>query len=325
MCRAYLVSTGKPLLGVGFLDFREIMQKKIYNEPFLSYEDQITLLKKRGMSFKNENQSLDILKRVSYYRLSGYWYIFLDLKQGKIFKENTDFDKVFELYEFDASLRKIILAELGNIEAAVRSRIVDTMSLSYGSFWLEQNNLFSDFKEYTKTIVKIIGEIDRSKEKFITSFKGEYSNEIPPAFMVMEIISFGTLSRLYKNLRLPKDKQEISQFFGLSGRIFGSWLHSLSYVRNICAHHARLWNKKLGISTKDYKSQEINNVWLENGTNNERIYMILSIIIYLLNTINKEYSRSFKQELKNLFQKHPNVNTFYMGFPKDWQTEPLWA
>ncbi len=111
----------------------------------------------------------------------------------------------------------------------------------------------------------------------------------------------------------------------LSYETFGSWLHSLSYVRNICAHHARLWNIQLGISPKDYKSQEINKIWLENSPNNERVYMILSIIIYLLNTINKEHSRSFKQELKNLFQKHPNVNLFYMGFTSDWQKEALWA
>ena len=304
---------------------KNYMQKRIYDKPFLSYKEQISLLKKRGMSFKNEDLALDLLERVSYYRLSSYWHIFLDNEQDKIFKKNTDFNIVFELYEFDVKLRKIVMSELGNIEAAVRSKIVDTMSLSYGSFWLEQENLFSDSEKYKSTMSIIKNEISRSKEKFIAYFKEEFSNEIPPAFMVMETISFGTLSKLYENLRLPRDKQKISLFFGLSGRIFGSWLHSLSYTRNICAHHARLWNQKLGISPKEPKSQEVSKIWLENSSNREYVYIILSIIVYLLNTINLKHSHSFKQELKKLFSEHPNINEIYMGFPADWQTETLWA
>jgi len=241
-----------------------------------------------------------------------------------LFKKNTDFDTVFKLYEFDASLRRIIMAELGNIEVAVRSQMVHILSLSNGSFWLEKKDLFSSSEEYVKTISKIIGEIDRSHESSIVSFKKEFLNEIPPAFMVMETTSFGVLSRLYKNLKLPKDKQEIARFFGLSGKAFGSWLHSLSYVRNICAHHARLWNRLLRIPPKDYESSQETDkkIWLNNSQNRERIYIILSIIIYLLNAINPKHS--FKEELKNLFHKYTNINKAAMGFPDNWQKEALW-
>ena len=300
------------------------MQKKVYDEPFLSYEEQISLLKERGLFFKDEALALDLLKRVSYYRLSSYWYPFLEDTQNKIFRKNTDFDTVFELYEFDAGLRRIIMAELGNIEVAVRSKMVHTLSSSNGSFWLEKKDLFFGSEEYVKTISKIIGEINRNNESFIVSFKQEFSNEIPPAFMVMETTSFGTLSRLYKNLKLPKDKQEIARFFGLSGKVFGSWLHSLSYVRNICAHHARLWNRLLRIPPKDYESNQgtSKEIWLSNSQNRERIYIILSIIVYLLNAINPKHS--FKQELKKLFHKYTNINKTAMGFPEDWEKEALW-
>jgi len=293
---------------------------------FLSYQEQLSLLKKRGLYFKDDALALNMLERASYYRLSTYWYPFLDLKfqQDKKFKKNTDFDAVIKLYEFDAKLRKIVMAELGNIEVAIRSQIVYALSSAYGSFWLGYKDLFSDFEKYENTIKSIEEEVKRSRESFIVSFRNKYPNKLPPAYMAKETMSFGTLSRLYKILKLARDKQKISHFFGLSGETLGSWLHSLSYVRNICAHHARLWNIQLGVSPKDYECPQgvTKRVWLENNSNCKRIYIILSIMIYLLNAINPGHF--FKQELKKLFTEYPDIDKVAMGFPDDWQKEALW-
>jgi len=299
------------------------MQKSLYQEPFLSYEEQIHLLKSRGLSFKNEEQALNLLKRVSYYRLSSYYPPFLKDKQSKIFVNNADFDDVFNLYQFDADLREIVMAGAREIEIAVRSKIVHVLSLFKGSFWLEQKDLFSNSEEYEKIISKIIGEIDRNQESFIVSFRNEYLNSTPPAFMVFETTSFGTLSRIYKHLKLDANKQQIARFFGLPSVVFESWLHSLVYIRNICAHHTRLWNREIRI--RPYLPIKTNiNTWLKNNQiRRDRIYIILSMIVYLLNTIDPEHI--FKQKITGLFSKYPNVDKSKMGFPKDWQTEALWA
>jgi len=170
-------------------------------------------------------------------------------------------------------------------------------------------------------MIKIIDEIKRSDESLIVSFKKEYSNDIPPAFMVLEIMSFGALSRLYRNLKSSKEKQEIANFFGLLDKAFESWLYSLVYVRNVCAHHARLWNRQMRIIPAHLETHK--NQWLDNeNVPNNRIYFILSMIIYLLNIINPQHS--FKQKLNLLFSKCPDIDKAAMGFPADWQKEPLW-
>ena len=297
------------------------MSRVIYQEPFLSYTEQINLLKSRGLSFIDETQSLNLFEYVSYYRLSSYWYPFLGDKQNKIFKGNTSFDNVFELYKFDMNLRKIIMTEIEKIEIAVRSKMAYILSLSNDSFWLENESLFSCSETYTSLMLSIRKEIDRSDESFIVSFKKEYSNNIPPAFMVLEITSFGTLSKLYKYLKSSKEKQEIANSFGLLDKAFESWLHSLVYVRNICAHHARLWNRQMRISPLHPKTQK--NKWLDNKQiSNNRIYFVLSMIIYLLNIINPKHS--LKQELNDLFSKYPDIDKVGMGFPINWQEEHLW-
>jgi abortive infection bacteriophage resistance protein len=238
------------------------MQKDIYEYRFLDYKEQISLLKERGLHFDDEKQALNLLEKVSYYRLSSYWHPFLKDKQKKIFIENSNFEDVSKLYDFDADLRRIVMSELGKIEVTVRSKMVHILSLSNDSFWLEKKDLFSSFKEYVTTASKIIGEVKRSDESFMIDFKNEYSNETPPAFMVMETTTFGTLSKLYKNLKVSEYKREIAHFFGLSIDILESWLHSLSYVRNICAHHSRLWNKRLQITPKTNK-----NIWFDKTQN----------------------------------------------------------
>jgi abortive infection bacteriophage resistance protein len=299
-----------------------IMQKKVYQEPFLSYEEQISLLRGRGLSFKDEAKALNLLESVSYYRLSSYWHPLLEDKQNKVFKENADFDSVFNLYKFDANLRRIIMAEIEKIEVAVRSKMAYILSLYNDSFWLENEDLFSDPKNYAAMMSKIKEEVERSHESFIVSFRKEYSNDIPPAFMVLETTSFGTLSKLYKYLKLLKYKQEIAQFFNLPNLVFESWLHSLVYVRNICAHHARLWNKQMRIRPLHLKFHE--NTWLKNNqVCSNRIYIVLSMIVYMLNIINPKHS--FKQKLDALFEKYPSIDKAAMGFPVDWREEALWG
>jgi len=120
------------------------MQKEVYQKPFLSYEKQMEHLKNKGLSFKDESQALNLLERISYYRLSNYWHPFLKDKQN-VFKENTDFDMIFDIYKFDGHLRKIIMAEIEKIEIAIRSKMAHILSLSKDSFWLGKRKFIFKF------------------------------------------------------------------------------------------------------------------------------------------------------------------------------------
>jgi len=164
-------------------------------------------------------------------------------------------------------------------------------------------------------------EVDRSDEHFILSFKSKFSNEIPPSFITLEILSFGAVSKIYSNLRRNRAKRYIASEFALPDVVFESWLHSLVYIRNLSAHHARLWNRIF--SVKPLLPKSISNIWLENGeVSNNRLFFFLSIMLYLSNTIEPE--NTFKQGLDGLFKKYPCIDKTAMGFPVDWQREPLW-
>ncbi len=144
---------------------------------------------------------------------------------------------------------------------------------------------------------------------------------MPPSWMVMEITSFGSLSMLYSNLKPGKEKREIAHYFGLADTVLKTWLHSIVYLRNVCAHHTRLWNRAMSIRPQmprtPYKQ------WLKNtASSNHRTYFILSMINYLLQTVNP--NNTFKNRLAALLNKYPNVDVKAMGFPDYWEQEILW-
>jgi len=297
------------------------MSKTVYSKPFLTYPAQLALLKSRGMSFNDEKKALHLLERIGYYRLSGYWYPLLADKQNHVFKPDANFETVFNLYKFDRELRKIIGAEIEKIEVAVRSKIAYELSISHNPFWIEDVNLFSSPVNFQETLNKIGEEYLRSNEDFILSFKSKYSNPLPPSFIILEITSFGTLSRLYRNLKSSRAKRDIANSFALPDVVFDSWLHTLACVRNMCAHHVRVWNSLIKIQPLSPRKPQ--NPWLtDTSTPNNRIYYTLSVIIYLLNIINPKHT--FKEKMEGLFQKYPGVDRAAMGFPTNWKSESLW-
>jgi abortive infection bacteriophage resistance protein len=139
--------------------------------------------------------------------------------------------------------------------------------------------------------------------------------------MTSEITSFGSLSMLYKNLKPGKEKRDIAHYFGLPDSVFETWLHSIVYLRNVCAHHTRLWNRAMSIRPQAPRSPR--KPWLNNtNINNNRTYFILSMINYLLQTVNPK--NTFRNRFKNLLGKYPNVDYKAIGFPENWEQEPLW-
>ena len=292
-----------------------------YSKQLISFTDQITLLKQRGMVLGNETKALHLLQNISYYRLSGYWYPLLADKQRHIFKPGSTFEAAYNIYKFDSELRKLIIAELEKIEVAVRTQTAYILSTQYHAHWFEDSSLFSNPVRHTKVLAKIEEEYNRSDEEFITAFKAKYSDHFPPSWMTMEIASFGTLSILYGNLQPGRAKRSIAAYFGLPDTVFASWLHCIVYVRNICAHHSRLWNKILSIRPLMPRSPRNTFIALPaSGT--QQTYFVLSMIIYLLNTVNPNHS--FISRFKELLNRYPSLDVRAMGFPINWENEKLW-
>jgi abortive infection bacteriophage resistance protein len=292
-----------------------------YSKIPLTYSEQLSQLKARGLIIDNESKTLHLLENIGYYRLSGYWYPLLKDKPNHIFKETANFHSAFQLYCFDRELRQLVISELEKIEIAIRAKMIYVLSLKHGCFWFQYPNLFKNELKHSNTLQKIKEEYNKSDQDFLKSFKNKYTDSFPPAWMILEVTSFGSLSLLYSNLNDSREKREIANYFGISDSVFASWIHSIVYLRNLCAHHSRLWNRTLSIQPLIPRNPH--RTWLiDLSVSNNKTFFMLSIVKYLLQTVNP--SSTFNNKFQLLLEKYPNVDTNAMGFSKDWKSEPLW-
>lgn len=298
------------------------MSKVPYTKPAKTYVEQLEILKKRGLKIESADKVSHLLKVFSYYRLSGYWHPLLEEpKANHIFKFGADFQTSFRVYQFDTELRLLILKELEKIEIAIRSQMTYILSHNKNIFWYTDTQYFSSQKEHFYSLKKLQAEYDRSDEQYIKNFRNKYSDPLPPSWMMLGIISFGTLSKLYRNLRPGLSKRYIAKEFGLDENTFSSWIHSFVYVRNVCAHHSRLWNKTMSIKPK--RPLVPTYTWLNNqNVRNDNTYFILSMILYFLQSFDPQNQLVFN--LKILMKRYPDIDKTAMGFPLYWENEMLW-
>ena len=209
-----------------------------YQKPHLSFDDQIDLLESRGLSIYNKAYAKSRLNHINYYRLSAYFIPFQDQKDT--FISGTTFEAIIRLYTFDQEVRILIFNTIEKREIFLRTQIAYHFSKNYGAFgYLDKTNFNTDDKDFDWLQGEIQKELARSKETFVNHYRTKYGSSDLPIWMVVEIISFGTLSKFYSCLK-KEDAQAVCDGIALKPFIFKNWLHVLSYVRNICAHHARV-------------------------------------------------------------------------------------
>ena len=297
----------------------------IYDKKPLSIDEQIELLKNRGLIIDDPVRAKNYLSNISYYRLSAYMLPFQKGNNGRHhdFNEGTTFNDVLNLYLFDREMRLIVFDVIERLEIAFRTQITYQCSHRYDAWWYENASHFKDDRSFSKNLSKIEDEISRSNETFIKHYNEKYTSpELPPAWMTFEVISMGLLSKVYRDLKTNDGKKAISQHFKLPNPyILQSWMHSLAYVRNICAHHGRLWNRTLTVKPELLKKPKY--TWLTNNEiNRNKLYAFLSCSLYLLKVINPKTNTG--KYFRELFEKYPDTNLGAMGFPENWEDEELW-
>ena len=298
-----------------------------YNKPAVSFSDQVKKLKRRGLLFRDEHKAEQILSRISYYRLRAYTYPFQDNSNPEHpFKIKIYFETIIDLYKFDSQLRLLIFDALEKIEIALRTQIIYQWAMTNGSHWQTNIRLFRDqerFYEHKKSLEK---EISRSDETFIKHYKKKYTEPPqPPAWISLEVASFGTLSKLYQNLINGEEKKAVAKSFKLPNPLFlENWMLCFSNLRNICAHHGRLWNRRLVAIPK--LPYNVNGIFLTKKEIEtiypNKIYGNLCIINYMLSEINS--ANNFRQKLVRLMDNCPLDQEKEMGFLEGWREHPLW-
>lgn len=315
------------------------MSKHIYDKTPLTFEDQIQLLESRGLTIPNESQAIAFLQEISYFRLSAY---FLPYQQTKdFFIKGVTFDQIIQTYSFDRDLRLLVFDCIERIEIAIRTQVIYRMALHYKDSHWQDNQTYFIHPYYNKigNIVDPYSDLQsiiskaktaRTPEVYIKHYIDKYESPAnPPSWMCFELLTIGELSRIYTGLRNNNDKKRVAEFFDVHPTVFTSWLHSITYVRNICAHHARLWNKDLAIEP-DVLLKPIGKWISKSYENNKRTFYFICILKYLLLRANPD--NNLKQKIEALFEKYPTVPIQYIGIPSDekgnilnWKSEDLWS
>lgn len=298
-----------------------------YNKQAVSVLDQIALLRERGLAIGDEAAAIRHLNTISYYRLAGYLLPLQSDKQRHVYKPGSRFETALELYRFDQKLRVLAFDVIERLEVGVRTQLVYVLSMAHSPWWFENVALFTNAADHAEALASIDGELARSHEEFIVDHRARYGADTrrPPAWKTLEIVTLGTLSRLYGNLRkeLP-GRDAIAAFFLVPPRQYLSgWLQSITQVRNVCAHHARLWNRTIAAAPKRIKRPRPALYYAPiPQLAQHKLYPALCCMNHLLYTVSPEYGMGAR--LQELFAAHPNVDPAAMGFPANWQAEALW-
>ena len=301
-----------------------------YTKPPLNFEDQAALLLRRGLQDIEKPELVEFLHMVNYYRLSGYLYTFKStdpITGDECFVPGTSFIVVKQRYEFDRSLRLLLMNAIERIEVAIlRTQLVEAHALMYGPFGytsIKNYNPHFSNQSFSKLIKDIQRDEKGSREEFIKRYRSKYNSEpYLPLWMATELMSFGQSFTLYRNSDM-KLKRTVAGKYGLLPVIFDSWLHTLNYVRNACAHHVRLWNRPIPIAPKIPDKKNYPDWYIPVAINNSRIFSVLTICQYLLNQLNLD--GSWKNTIIELLAANPHVPANVMGFPMNWQDSKIWT
>lgn len=219
-----------------------------YTKPALSITDQIAILQQRGLVITEMATAERFLNNVSYFRFAAYLRIFE--QPDHTFRYGTTIEQVAALYSFDVELRKLLFGAVQKIEIALRSRVIHQFSLAHGPFWFLDASLTIDKLKFAENLATLKRELERTKEEFIKEHTANYGDaNFPPAWKMLELVSFGCLTKLYRNFADTSVRKRIARSFGVSKtEALESWMIAINVLRNHCAHHARVWNRVFTMS-----------------------------------------------------------------------------
>lgn len=294
-----------------------------YTNPPLDTATLLANLRNEGLTIIDERKAFVFLENVSYFRFAAYLRPFKTSdKQG--YKGSAAFEKAVRLYEFDAKLRSLLFSAIQKIEISLRAKVINQFSLNYGAFWFINPDLAVDKHKYAENLSSLDRELQRSKDDFIKDHYAKYGKEdFPPAWKLIDLTSFGCLTKLYFNFASGAVKKKIARSYGIPQQeILESWMKSINALRNCCAHHGRVWNRVMPVMPQ--LPMKLKQAWITSRPEvSNRLYSVLCCLLYWLNAIDSK--NDLCASFKYLLLQYPEVDVNAMGFPKHWQNEPLWA
>lgn len=296
-----------------------------YTKDALSTEQHIALLNLRALSIDNIERAAHYLNSIGYYRLTGYMYHLQQADGSHQFKPDISFNDVVDHYKFDGKLRLLTLEYLERIEVSLRAKLTDAHCLATNDFfWYTKADSYANQHTLAMITEEVRERFEDAHELFIRKFKSKYTSErMPPSNMALELLSFGKLTHLFEGINNNHPKTAIAQSYGLPSTVLSSWFKYLAGVRNICAHHGRLWNRGITANRPVIPKRA---AYRFHGSINDKFdrsyYGVAAIVDKLLGSFNPD--NSYVARLTALIDQYPVINTSYMGFPVDWRENAVW-
>ena len=273
------------------------------------------------------------LESVGYYRLSAYWLPFevpsrTDAVRSKTFRKGTTLDAVVDLYVFDRKLRLLVLEAIERVEVHVRSRWTYHMAHAHGPHAHLNHALFAGGLNHAEQLVRLARSVEKSEETFIAHYKGKYTEPYsPPLWSATELMTLGELSKWFQATRDNSIKSKVGRDIALPTKeIVEGVLQVLSYIRNICAHHGRLWNRRTVKRLPKIKRFREDLVLVANVSgqdeNDNRLYNALVVLLHLMDQQGTD--STLRGRLQDLLEPRSLPELGQMGFPSDWQSRPIW-
>lgn len=297
------------------------MPKQAFAKLATTVEDQLKILRSRGMQIDDESVAIEFLQHVSYYRLAAYWRPLELDSTSHVFQPGSTFEDVAELYTFDRELRLLLLDAIEHIEVSFRCTWAHNLASEAGPHAHLDQSMVKNETRWRQFLGALLYDLSRSREVFIQHLQKTYGELTPPIWAVSEVLTLGTLSKWYENIGPKRVKSRIANNYHVNEQILESWCRHLTYVRNICAHHSRLWNRDFTITPAIPKSRtsELRNDFVIGSRD---IYNTLVIVLYLVDQISPHHN--FRERLFCLINSQRVSITAGMGFPDDWQLRDIW-
>lgn len=296
-----------------------------YPKPALSIEDQIAKLRSYGMAFGDAERAAHYLRELNYYRLSGYRLRYESNHATHALQTGTTFEQVLDDYMFDRELKLLVLDAVERLEVSVRTHWAHQLGLRHNNAHAHlDSTLFKQRSQqwsHPAAVAALIGDVERSREIFIRHLRTTYDELLPPIWAAVEVMTLGQISRWFSNLRHAADRNAIAKGYGLDEALLASFLHHVSIVRNICAHHGRLWDRdipfKAALPTKHPDAL----VKSLNKYAPGQIYNTLTILAWVLGRISP--NQTWASRVARHVDSHPGAAAA-MGYPADYRTRPIW-
>lgn len=285
-------------------------------------DEQIDLLQSRGLVIDDRQRARHYLAHLNYYRLTAYWLPFEADHDSHRFEPGSRFDAVLNLYIFDRELRLLVLDAIERVEVSLRTQWAYQVAHCHGPHAHLDPTLAKNWDWWHRNLESLREEIERSDEIFIQHYRTTYDDpDLPPVWAVCELMSLGLLSRWFTNLKPMKTRSAIARTYGLDEKVLQAFIRHLSYIRNLCAHHSRLWNRRFTVTMELPRSKPTELLASFHPVEDRLLYNTLVMLGWLLDRISPGHH--WKRRLLELIERHA-VKSELMGFPDDFERRSIW-